>query len=577
MKTKNIVFAALAGLTLLTGCSDDFLNRPPKDAIVDVNFYKTDAQLLAGTADLYSAVWKNYADQSYYKIGDIRAGLVTSGYNNRDFVTFNVTGLSGSNVSAYQSFYDVVGQANTVMHNINAYAGGEVTEDAKNYALAEARFMRATAYSLLVMTYGDVPIIEDNIALLNNAALKRNTVESVWEFIRRDYWFAIKNLSEDAPQVGRLTKWSAEGMLARTYLAMAGISGTLDNTMLDSAKYYADRVITMSGKSLLTNYADLFIHPYDNNNESLFELEWVYTPDERLSYKYANTMISQITPSGSISANGDGWGGDIGASSWALSLYDGLFVDYVDGKSGSPGFTLDQRLKSTFMLPGFKYPELGANDDSFLSSPDKAVKYNPSNVTNNDPTTGSASNYAFLKKYVVGNLPGESGKQNYPNDMYMLRLAEMYLIYAEAQILIDGGGADDEAQTSDGKALTYFNAVHMRAGLPEHTGALTWKEVFEEGMKEFAMEGKAWYDMVRRHYYNKQSVYDIINDQDRGLYVAVPNVWPNPTGWSFYKKTDFSTTDVAPASDVNFILPLPQVELSQAPSLNDPAVPYDFN
>src|SRR5690349_13769479 len=115
MKTKNIVFAALAGLTVLaSSCNEDFLNRPPQDAIVDVNFYKTDDQLLAGTADLYSAVWKNYADQAYYKIGDIRAGLAFSPWNTssdvRDFTTFNVTGLSANNVAAYQSFYNVVGQ-----------------------------------------------------------------------------------------------------------------------------------------------------------------------------------------------------------------------------------------------------------------------------------------------------------------------------------------------------------------------------------------------------------------------------------------------------------------------------------
>src|SRR5690606_15451790 len=104
---------------------------------------------------------------------------------------------------------------------------------------------------------------------------------------------------------------------------------------LDKAKEYSERVITMSGKTLLPNYADLFKFPYDNNNESLFEQQWVFTTN----YGFANTMVSQITFSNDI-ANGDGWGGDLGASWWMLSLYDGLILN----NGATPGFTLDQRL-----------------------------------------------------------------------------------------------------------------------------------------------------------------------------------------------------------------------------------------
>src|SRR5687767_4947012 len=111
-------------------------------------------------------------------------------------------------------------------------------------------------------------------------------------------------------------------MLARTYLTRAGIGaseGSRNQEFLDKAKSYAQSVITNSGKKLLSNYADLFTYPYDNNEESLFELQWVFTTD----YSYANTMVSQITYSNDI-ANGDGWGGDISATWWMLSLYDGL-------------------------------------------------------------------------------------------------------------------------------------------------------------------------------------------------------------------------------------------------------------
>ena len=300
-------------------------------------------------------------------------------------------------------------------------------------------------------------------------------------------------------------------------------------------------------------------------------------------------MISQIYPDNALSANSDGWGGAWGATSWTLSLYDGLYNDYntdaslnhYDSTAG-PGFTLDKRLHETFMLPGFKYPELAINGTSSFISAEDGVLYNTKSKHGQD------SKIANIKKYIIGNIPGSTLGQNYPNDVYMLRLAEMYLIYAEAAILDNTAGTDD-------KALTYFNAIHTRAGLAAApidslTSTTTaggssdankpWKYLFKERIKEFAMEGMAWYDMVRRHYYDPQSVYSILNSQDRGLYLAAPSPWPNPTGWSFYKVAWFvppANIDKAVVTDVNFYMPIPQIEKSQAPSLNDDPVPYVFN
>lgn len=559
MKNINILFAALTTTVMLTGCSEDFLNKPPQDRLVDANFYKTDEQLLAGTAPLYSAAWKTYVDKANFKLGDIRGGTVYRAWGDRDAVEFNITDVSEPNEQAYQAFFVIIGQANLAINNINTYAGAEVSEEVKNHAIAEARFMRATAYTHLVMNYGAVPIIENNLEHLFDPNLKRNLVSDVWEFIKRDYEFAAQNLLEESVQPGRITKWSAEGMLARTHLTLAGLGaspGARDQAHLDKAKEYAERVITMSGKRLLDDYPSLFRYPYDNNEESLFELEWVYTTSPN-GYEASNTMVSQITYSNDIAANGDGWGGDLSATWWLLSLYDGLIVD----EGATPGFTLDERLKTTFMLPGFEYPELINN---------------ATGEPHVFPDPGAAeSNFASIKKYVIGKLPGETDRQRYPNNTYMLRLAELYLIYAEASL-------GNQAATKDPIALDYFNAVHTRAGLPpivadDPNGGpteLTWQMIFEERMKEFAMESMAWYDLVRLHYYDPDKAYDIINNQYRGLFLVSPNQWPNPTAWTFSKLNWI--TEYATANSGNFRLPFPASEVSQAPSLGEEPVPYDF-
>jgi starch-binding outer membrane protein, SusD/RagB family len=572
MKNKNIVLAAVAALGMMAGCSDEFLNSPPKDTLVDANFYKTDEQVLAGTAPLYSAVWKSYIDQANFKLGDIRGGSVFRAWNDRDAVEFKITGVSSANEQAYRAFWVVVGQANLAMHNIKTYGGAELSEEVKNYAIAEARFMRATAYTHLVMNYGAVPIIENNLDHLSSPLLRKNDVESVWEFIKRDYEFAAANLTDQPILEGRVSKWSAEGMLARTHLTLAGLNatpGARHQEHLDKAKEYAERVIAMSGKSLLNDYADLFRYPYDNNNESLFELQWVFSLDPDVGYDAANTMVSQITYSNDIAANNDGWGGDLGASWWMLSLYDGLITegdpDDLDDDGAAPGFTLDQRLKASFMLPGFTYPEITQTvRDSEGNASDQDLVFP-------DPGAATENSFASIKKYVVGkavDVGGQADRQRYPNNTYMLRLAEMYLIYAEAVL-------GNNSSTSDGTAIGYFNAVHERAGLPPVT-SIDWEDIFNERVKEFAMESMTWYDLVRLHYYDPQEAYRIINAQDRGTFVVHPNQWPNPTGWTFVKNS-WVAIRKAEANEGNFYLPFPTSELAQAPTLNEDPVPYEFN
>jgi hypothetical protein len=538
---------------ILSACSEDFLERPPKDAIVDASFYQTDDQVLASTALLYSKVWFDYNDKASYNIGDFRAGTAFSAWNDRGNVLFNTTGNTPENGAAWRSFFIVVGQSNLAISNINQYAGAAVSPTIKKLAIAEARFMRAVAYRSLVMNWGAVPIIEDNIKILSDSSVSRNTPESVWKFITSEMRAVANDLPETPIRTGRITKWSAEGMLARFYLTRSGVeakgSGQRNQMFLDSAKYYAQRVITQSGASLLKNYADLFLFPYDNNSESLFSLQWVYSPGV---WGTQNSTPAYLAYSSDI-ANGDGWGGDKSATWWMMSKYDGINVT----ATGMQGRTLDQRLKATFMLPGASYPEI---TQSITGGEQKLIF----------PFNDSDNNFLSIKKYLTGkakDVGGLSAQQNYGNDTYMMRLSEMYLIYAEAVL-------GNNASTTDPLALQYFNSVHMRAGLPIFEDPLTLDVIFKERLCEFAMEGMAWYDLVSLHYYNAAKAYSILNEQDRGLFATVPDQFPNPTSWTFTKTSWANNERTIVANSGNFLLPIPSAELSQAPNLQKTPVDY---
>lgn len=540
-------------LTTLLSCSKSFLDRPPLSSVVDANFYKSDEQLLAATALLYSQVWFDYNDKAMYNLGDFRGGTAYSAYNDRGNVLFNTTGDNGENGASWRAFYNVVAQSNLFLYNIKRFAGPGISEAVKKQTIAEARFMRALAYRFLVMNWGEVPIIENNFDHLFDSSISRNTVPSIWRFITREMRAAAEDLPETASAEGRLTKWSAEGMLARFYLTRSGVEangGQRKQAFLDSAMYYSDRVIKLSGKSLLNKYADLFKYPYDNNAESLFELQWVYSGTT--AWGVANSMPEYLAYNPDISFGG--WGGDKSATWWMLSQYEGFGLQ-PDGTL--KGRTLDQRLHATFMLPGAYYPEI-----TRVSDKSKLIF----------PFTGTDGNYLCIKKYVIGSpidLAGVASQQRYPNNTYMLRLAEMYLTYAEAKI----GNA---GFTTDYETIAYLNAVRTRAGLPPYdveSGPLTLEMLRSERFKEFAIEGMAWYDIVSLHYWNPTRALSILNNQDRGLFFTSPNQMPNPTEWTAKKTSWFSTRNIT-ANEGNFRLPIPNAEISQAPNLKKPAVDY---
>ena len=563
--TIKFSLGLLLAVVLWPGCKKSFLERPPTDAIVDANFYKTDEQLSAATALLYNKVWFDYNENPAFSFGDIRAGTAFRGYNERANVEFSTNDLTAENRRAWACLYVVIGQSNLLIANVNRYAGPAVSEQAKRTAIGEARFMRAVAYRILVSNWGEVPIIENNLELLNDPTVKKHTVKSIWRFLTREMRGAIDDLpATSAP--GRLNKWSAEGMLARFYLTRAGVEstgGTRNQSFLDSAKYYAQRVITQSGKKLKTNYAALFTYPYDNNEESLFEFQWVFLPGNA-GYGFGNGAVSHFNPSSEISA--EGWGGDKAATFWMLSLYEGFTAS---GDTMISGRTIDQRLKATFMLPAFSYSEITRTVGGVDTKPFVVANTNSASV-----------NFANIKKYCIG-----QGKdfgvptiepQRYPNNTYVQRLAEMYLIYVEATL-------GNNASTIDATALQYFNAIRNRAGLPNYVDQLlnpipiTIDAILNERFKEFAIEAMAWYDLVSLHYWNPQKAYSILNSQDRGLYWTTVDNVANPSNWVI-KKTPWANPPANPrkinAHAGNFRIPLPAVEVAQAPWLNEPAVDY---
>ncbi|WP_264537909.1 RagB/SusD family nutrient uptake outer membrane protein [Flavobacterium sp. N1736] len=534
MKTKNIIYKVLiiALPFVWTSCSD-LLDVEPEDQITKENFYQSEADFQAATSPLYNKVWFDFNDKFYYGLGDGRSDNLYAPYSDYvyPFTDLSETGLTGPLVSAWGSLYNVVQQSNNVIIGIS---DSKVSESVKSKYIAEARFMRGTAYWYLASLWGDVIISTDPRELVKNPIVSKNPLKDVYEFAMRDLEYAAKYLPETAGQAGRLTKYSAFGMLSRVYLSYSGISdnpnsGTRSQEYLDLAKKAAEKVITSGPYSLMTNYADLFMVDNNNNTESMFALQWVPNGD----YGVINSHQAYFALGSDITGDDAAWG------YWTRASYN-VLQEYE---------SKDVRRKATWMGDGDFYPEI--------------------NKANGGYTVDHANEFLNVKKGVVGSTKDNPkiSRMNSALNTYMLRLGEVYLNYAEAAL-------GNNATTADALAIDGVNKLRIRAGLTPKT-TLTYADIIHERRVELCMEGQYWYDLVRRAYYKQQEVINYITAQNRGTIVPI----------LYDSATNAVSVDPARSNDARsigvidatiFTLPYPESELVQNPLLRESAVPYQF-
>jgi len=515
----------------LTSCNEEeFLNRPPEDRLAADNFFKSAKDLRLATAPLYNIVWFDFHNRAILPIGEARGGNIKATWMYGSWEVFSLTSLDGNLRDAWTSFHNVIGQSNIIMHSIEDNSSG-VTDQEKNAAIAEARFMRATAYFYLVRAWGPVIIIENNEELLKDPLVRTNRVEDVYEFIIRDLKFAAEHLpTSDEP--GRVTQWSAKGLLAKVFLARSGYNngGSRKQSDLESAMSYASDVYNNSGLTLLENYSDLFRYQFKNNQESLFSLQWV--PNG--GWLVGNTLVSDLAHSKDVLGGANGW-------SSTIASYDMI-------KSYEPNDTI--RRNATWMTAGTHYPNINKASGGYT-------------FPVNDTTR------ATIKKYIPGSTADNDGAfvgtQSSPLTTYMLRLADVYLTYAEAAL-------GNNQTLSSGAGLEAFNKVRARAGMPAKS-SITFEDIMYERRVELAMEAQFWYDLVTWHYFKPNYIINFINNQERGLAYT----YHKDANHNLIVKPDGVVNPKVVVSDADMRLPYPESEVVQNPKLKEEPVPYYKN
>ena len=572
MKIKNIIIFAAASLMGLglTSC-EDFLDRPTEDNYVAGGYYKTDAECIAAVNYLYNSPWNDFT-RGFFKVGEVLSGNYYWGSS--PYLNFSLNSNDTDLRNMSYSLWAVNGHSNIVRHYIE---GGGASEAVKHQTMGECLLWKAMAYFYLVRTFGDVPIVHDNSAMIESGTYNdqmKGQKADVYEYIVMTLEKAIEWLPEQCAE-GRLDKYCAKGLLAKVYLTKAGVTGQLNNDDLQKAADLAKDVIENSGRELEKNYADCFTLEGNKSKENMIAWRWIAKGST--NWTSQNPMQSDLGMTG-MDEFGDVWGEWGGPS---VDLQDAFGFNVLDDPATRPD--VDTRRIATMLTVGDVIPYLWRDKGGFdYMRFEYDKEYNDAAWGEHRSPTG-----CNVVKHLYGNnndhvtALGHSAERMASSLCTpLLRLADVYLILAEAKVLMNQG--------TDPDALKAFNAVHQRA-IPNANAetSLTFDKVWKERRLELACEGDRWYDFVRLAYYNTDKAINEIKAQRRNPYWNLNLTFKNyyTSGqWLLVNQddegNDQTTTydDQTPAPNVtasSFTIPFPMEDLTFNPHLMEDPIHVD--
>ena len=583
--TVKYILTAAAVVLMAASCSK-FLNRPAEDSYTTATYYQNDVQVEQSVNYLYNSPW--YDIIRFYIYGsETMCGNVYQGNNAYSTLTVNGTDTDLKNMS--YSLWAVNAQCNTVINNILA-STGTASQATKNKAIGEALAWKAMAYFMLVRTFGDVPIIHDNTQVIKEGAYnEQNKVKKadVYEYVIMTLEKAMELLPKDAyiGKYNRIDYYAAEALLAKVYLTKAGVNGSITSEEaladLGQAKKYAKDVIDNSGRTLTPNFEDVFrMEPklFQQTGENLFSWQWVAGTG---IWTAQNSIQSDVSMLG-IDEFGNTWGDWKGPSVDLQNLF-GVSADVEP----TLRVDTDDRRHGTIMMFGDFYPQYwqdkgGFDMYRFYFDEDYYPTGLDANGSNHKWCCQTGGMYA---KHLYGcgtdhkaAVGANAEKMCYQLPTHILRLSDIYLVYAEACAL-----TGDNAN-----ALTYVNLVRARAHAAP-LAAVTVKDIFKERRLELALEGDNWYDYVRRSYYEPDVVIAELKAQKRSHWDGISEVYmdyvvkgskyagPGANPWDNSKISYNTEDELKELKAEQFIMPFPTEDVVMNPNVGSTAEPVSVD
>ncbi|HTJ10714.1 MAG TPA: RagB/SusD family nutrient uptake outer membrane protein [Dinghuibacter sp.] len=470
MSHRLNIFASVVGVSLvagaatvsLTGCSKNFLNRQPLGQYTNQNYpYPSgggpyDQYVFAAYASLRNDGNGNVAVSDFNYLGatsiraddDDKGSTATDSPDQIAMDGFPVTPTNGLINDLWNGYYASISKCNTVLQVVGQDSSG-TAQSVKTLAQAEARFIRAYDYFMLVRLWGSVPLIDTLSSNISQSNVAQSTSTQIYAFIESDLQFAAANLPASWPSkyIGRVTTGSANGMLSKVYLY---------EQKWQLAMTTAQLVINSGVYNLNTPYNVIFTEAGENSSEAVFEIQAYADASnpENLAYGCGYANRQGVRGAGVFNL---GWGFNVPAP--------GLVTAYETG---------DPRADATLLYcPSTAPTQYG-----------EVFPVEPNPIYN-------------MKEYTNPQIRAEVGDMfGWWMDIRVQRYADVVLIDAEA--------ANELGQTTEALAKLEMVRARARAGNSAILPMVTTTDqtqlrlaIQHERRIEFAMEAERFFDCVR--------------------------------------------------------------------------------
>ena len=484
-------------LLALGSCKSTLEEYNPSGLTADTVYTTPEGfETLVNAAYSYQRWW--YGKEEAYNIAETGTDIWTSAAGDTDRGLTQYLNLQSTNTylsTEWREFYAAINLCNGGINRIDK-AGLSAT--LRPIREGELRFLRAFYYWHIVETWGGVHLSTTETNGVISTA-NRTPVDAFYDLIINDLQFAVANLPLTQPQYGKATKGAAQAFLARIYLTRG---------MNQEALTLSQAVIANTAYRLEPNYADLW------KMSNLKTKEAIYVVD------YSSNLALNDLVNSTFNPYGHSRGGNNGHLLFLMKYDDrpGMVRDIANGRPFNRYMptrflldlysTDDARYEGSFNEVWYANsttrPAGMALGDTAVyctrrtiplafqatrkyQTVDRVKMYNP------DGTVKDGLRYPSLTKFMDPTRPSFNEAQS-ARDVFVIRLAEVYLIAAEAQMKLGNNAA----------AATFINTLRNRAAKPGRAAAMqvtaaqmTLDFMLDERARELAGEQLRWFDLKR--------------------------------------------------------------------------------
>lgn len=513
---KNIKYLIILSALFIQSC-DDYLTENLVSGVSAGSFYVTPSGFEAAVAATYAELKTFYGQERGFTTTVFGTDLHTNGRGgSHKMLNFYDGAFSPAQPmirDTWRDFYRGINQANAVINRSTSLTN--ISDQLKSARIAEVRFLRALYYFNLVRFFGDIHLSLEETVGVEISANRTPASQIYSEAIIPDLEFAIENLPAVQTEYGRATKPAAEFLLAQAYLTRSYQQYGGGNADLQEAIRLISNVIDNYNFSLLPDYASLWDINNERNTEVIFAVQNNKNQvDERLDtfghrgHLYF-LMEYDIVP-GMLRDTENGrpwirfkptpfllglWNRDLD------SRYDKTYKHawFSNNVASIPRWTNNDAASGYISQNLVGQPKFSVGDTAiFIPGPGKNEEWTAEKIGKAPYFVITESiyderYYPTLNKWIDPTRPNRQhveGQRDHP----LMRLAEAYLIRAEAKIILGnlGGAADD------------INKVRERGAWPGMESAIRINPsdvsidfLLDERARELVGEGQRWFDLTR--------------------------------------------------------------------------------